>query len=97
VNAIVELERRVNELTDFSENEAPKRMLTLDEIFVAPEYLECYRTRVHFAVRLHRTTGEEMEFCKFRTLTKACDYINGFEALGLAGIPVEDKVRTWMK
>ncbi|KAI6175684.1 Protein ultraspiracle [Aphelenchoides bicaudatus] len=93
VNAITELEERINEVADFSENDRPKRMLSLYEIFAFPEYLECYRTHVSFCVRLHRTTVEEMEFCKFRTLTKSVDFLNGFEAIGLGGIPIEDKIK----
>lgn len=92
VNAIMDLEERVNQVADFSENEAPKRMLSVYDVFVAPEYLECYRTNVHYTVRLHRTTLEEMEFCKFRTLTKSLDFLNGFDSIGLGFVPVEDKV-----
>lgn len=88
----MDLDEKTNQVADFSENDAPKRMLSLYDIFAVPEYLECYRTHVNYCVRLHRTTSEEMEFCKMRTLTKACDFINGFESIGLGNIPVEDKV-----
>jgi hypothetical protein len=68
-------------------------MLGIYDIVKSPEYLECYRTRVHFLVRLHRTSCEEMEFCKFRTFTKVLDFLNGFQALGLGQISVEDKIK----
>jgi uncharacterized membrane protein len=92
VNAIMELEERVNQVADFSENERPQRMLGIHDVFLTPEYLECYRTHIQYIVRLHRTTVEEMEFCKYRTLTKACDFLNGFETIGLGILPIEDKV-----
>ena len=71
-------------VADFSENEAPKRQLHLDSLFDYPEFLDRFRTQVRFlfqfpyyvnvqvnyCVRLRRVTEEEMEFAKYRTLTK---------------------------
>lgn len=89
----MDLEERINQVTDFNENQAPKRMLGIYDIVKSPEYLECFRTRVNFIVRLHRTTSEEMEFCKFRTFTKVLDFLNGFQSIGLGQLPVEDNIK----
>ncbi|CAD5227813.1 unnamed protein product [Bursaphelenchus xylophilus] len=92
VRAIFELERRVNEVADFSENETPYDLCSLDEIFSRPEILERYRTSVIYCVRLHRATTEELEFCKYRTLTKAFDMVYSLESLGMSPISIEDKI-----
>ncbi|CAD5220300.1 unnamed protein product [Bursaphelenchus okinawaensis] len=92
VLAILELERRVNEVADFSENETPYELCSLDEIFYRPDILERYRTSVTYCVRLHRATTEELEFCKYRTLTKAFDMVYSLEQLGMNPISIEDKI-----
>uniref|UniRef100_A0A915EDQ8 Uncharacterized protein n=1 Tax=Ditylenchus dipsaci TaxID=166011 RepID=A0A915EDQ8_9BILA len=95
IQQLICLEEKANEEADFSENEAPKRRISLNEIFFCPEYFECYRTRVNYCVRLRKVTVEEMEFCKYRTLAKAYDYINAMENMDKASqdaFAVEDKI-----
>lgn len=79
-------------MADFSENEAPKRLHTVEDLFFCPEYLDCYRTRVNYCVRLRRVTAEEMDFCKYRTLTKAFDYIRSLDTLGSTVLSIADQV-----
>ncbi|KAI1711336.1 zinc finger, c4 type (two domains) domain-containing protein [Ditylenchus destructor] len=81
IKQLIQLETLAEQEADFSENEAPKRRITLDEVFQSPEYLDCYRTRVNYCVRLRRVTVEEMEFCKYRTLAKAYDYISAMQKM----------------
>ncbi|KAI1715120.1 astacin (Peptidase family m12A) domain-containing protein [Ditylenchus destructor] len=81
IKQLIQLENLAEQEADFSENEAPKRRITLDEVFQSPEYLDCYRTRVNYCVRLRRVTVEEMEFCKYRTLAKAYDYISAMQKM----------------
>jgi hypothetical protein len=82
VQRIAQIERQTNDVADFSENEAPKRQLYVEDLFYSPEQFDRFRTQVNFCVRLRRVNVEEMEFCKYRTLTKASDYIQAMtEAL----------------
>uniref|UniRef100_A0A1I8BUW0 NR LBD domain-containing protein n=1 Tax=Meloidogyne hapla TaxID=6305 RepID=A0A1I8BUW0_MELHA len=76
IKKLIDAEMTINEVVDFSENEAPKREMRLESIFEYPQILDRYRTQVNYCVRLRRVTEEEMEFCKYRTLTKVVDYIN---------------------
>jgi nuclear factor 4 len=92
IQTLLDIDQRTCEEADFSENEAPKRMLTLEDMFDYPEYMDCYRTRINYCIRLRRVTAEEMEFCKYRTLTKAMDYIRQMETLSSARFGLQDKV-----
>jgi hypothetical protein len=119
VKRLVQVEMTINEVADFSENEAPKRQLRLDSLFDYPEFLDRFRTQVgaflinrssdfdyfqnqvNYCVRLRRVTEEEMEFCKYRTLTKVVDYIRALSTLdptnmasteGVDQLTVQDKV-----
>ncbi|KAI6187084.1 Protein ultraspiracle [Aphelenchoides besseyi] len=85
-----ELSERIDQLADFNENNhMPKpQTLNLLTIFEHPEFLECYRTRVNFCVRLHSAT-----FAKYRTLVKCFDYLHGLQNIGLTDMPFEDKVK----
>ncbi|KAI6236519.1 Nuclear hormone receptor family member nhr-97 [Aphelenchoides besseyi] len=90
-----ELSERIDQLADFNENNhTPKpQTLNLLTIFEHPEFLECYRTRVNFCVRLHSATADELEFAKYRTLVKCFDYLHGLQNIGLTDMPFEDKVK----
>uniref|UniRef100_A0A914GRB0 Uncharacterized protein n=1 Tax=Globodera rostochiensis TaxID=31243 RepID=A0A914GRB0_GLORO len=81
VRKLVELETTINEVADFSENEAPKRQLGLESLFACPQLLDRFRTQVNYCIRLRRVTEDELEFCKYRTLAKAVDYIRALSLL----------------
>ncbi|CAK5010137.1 unnamed protein product [Meloidogyne enterolobii] len=83
IKKLIEAEMTINEVVDFSENEAPKREIHLESIFEYPQILDRYRTQVNYCVRLRRVTEEEMEFCKYRSLTKVVDYINYLSLINL--------------
>ncbi|KAF7627282.1 NR LBD domain-containing protein [Meloidogyne graminicola] len=86
IKKLIEIEMTINEVIDFSENEAPKREMLLESIFEYPQILDCFRTQINYCVRLRRVTEEEMEFCKYRTLTKVVDYINYLSQINLNNI-----------
>jgi hypothetical protein len=90
VSSLLEVDEKIYELADFSENEKPVRLGSVYDVFMYPECLDCYRTRVSYCVRLRRATEEELNFCKRRMLTIACDYIRHLEVLQM--IPEADKV-----
>lgn len=96
IQQLVTCQALANEEADFSENEAPKRRVTLEAIFDCPELLECYRTRVNFCVRLRKVTLEELEFCKYRTMAHVYDYIRAMSNVLLDGkapnFTIKDKV-----
>ncbi|KAL3117255.1 hypothetical protein niasHT_007658 [Heterodera trifolii] len=81
VRKLVEIETNINEVADFSENEAPKGQLRLESLFLCPEILDRFRTQVNYCIRLRRITEDELEFCKYRTLAKAVDYIRELSLL----------------
>lgn len=66
----------------------------MEEIFNFPELLDCYRTSITYCVRLRKVTAEEMEFCKYRALTKVFDYVQAITRLenGFKMFTISDKV-----
>uniref|UniRef100_A0AC34RJR8 Uncharacterized protein n=1 Tax=Panagrolaimus sp. JU765 TaxID=591449 RepID=A0AC34RJR8_9BILA len=87
-----EVENRAQEEADYNENDSATAQSTLEEIFAFPEIMDAFRTRVMYCVRLRNVTDEELNFCKFRTLTYAIDYIRAISSANLAQLSVNDQI-----
>jgi nuclear factor 4 len=81
LSKIYEVEAKAQEEADFNENSGTAGISNLQEIFGFPDCMNAYRTKIMYCVRLHSVTKEEMDFCKFRTLTYASDYIRALSIL----------------
>uniref|UniRef100_A0A7E4VDP7 Nuclear receptor domain-containing protein n=1 Tax=Panagrellus redivivus TaxID=6233 RepID=A0A7E4VDP7_PANRE len=89
---MLELEAKVLEEADFNENNQNNTFDTLQDIFMFPEYMDAYRTRVTFCVRLRSVSEEDMNFCKFRTLAYALDYVRALDYVFPNSINVMDQI-----
>uniref|UniRef100_A0AC34F3Q8 Uncharacterized protein n=1 Tax=Panagrolaimus sp. ES5 TaxID=591445 RepID=A0AC34F3Q8_9BILA len=89
---ICEIEAKAQEEADFNENSGTSGINNLQEIFDFPECMSAYRTKIMYCVRLHSVTKEEMDFCKFRTLTYASDYIRALSLLDSNFISPNDQI-----
>jgi len=92
VNKLKELERKTQEEADFNENESTPSHNTLEELFTVPEIMDAFRTKVMYCVRLRNVTDEELNFCKFRTLTYAMDYVRSIVSIDLAQLQLDDQI-----
>jgi nuclear factor 4 len=89
---ICDVETKAQEEADFNENSGTAGINNLQEIFNFPECMSAYRTKIMYCVRLHSVTKEEMDFCKFRTLTYASDYIRALSLLDVDFISTNDQI-----
>ncbi|KAE9554658.1 hypothetical protein FO519_002145 [Halicephalobus sp. NKZ332] len=87
-----ELEKKAQEEADFNENESATSQNTLQELFAFPEIMDAFRTKVMYCVRLRNVTDEELNFCKFRTLTYAIDYVRSIVSIDLASLVLNDQI-----
>ena len=92
ISKMCDVEAKAQEEADFNENNQTSRVNNLKEIFEFPECMNAYRTRIMYCVRLHNVTKEEMDFCKFRTLTYASDYIRALGLLDTEFISTTDQI-----
>lgn len=91
IEKIKKIELKTQEEADFNENESSATQNNLEEIFSFPEIMDAFRTRINYYVRLRNVTDEELNFCKFRTLTYAIDYIRSIALFDLADISLKDQ------
>jgi nuclear factor 4 len=87
-----DIEAKAQEEADFNENSGTAGINNLQEIFDFPECMSAYRTKIMYCVRLHSVTQEEMNFCKFRTLTYASDYIRALSLFDDGFISTNDQI-----
>lgn len=92
VEKIKQLENKIQEEADFNENDSSMTPETLNEIFAFPESMDAFRTKILYRVRLHAVTEEELNFCKFRTLTYATDYIRAISDLNLIQMDFKNQI-----
>ena len=92
LDKIKELEKKAQEEADFNENESTTSQNTLEELFAVPEIMDAFRTKVMYCVRLRNVTDEELNFCKFRTLTYALDYVRSIVSTDLGQLELNDQI-----
>uniref|UniRef100_A0AC34QF29 Uncharacterized protein n=1 Tax=Panagrolaimus sp. JU765 TaxID=591449 RepID=A0AC34QF29_9BILA len=93
VEKIKQLELKTQEEADYNENESSMLPGSLNEIFAFPESMDAFRTKIVYRVRLHAVTEEELNFCKFRTLAYATDYIRAISELNLIQMDFMDQIK----